>query len=91
MNNSIEANTSNINMNAVMSPVFPMDDHYTLWEREKVKRHFHWKSDSALYQAIKIHQFPLPIRVGGRRVVWRLSDIKKWIDSRPQGLDVGQD
>lgn len=86
MNNSIEANTSNINMNAVI-----MDDYYILWDREEVKRHFYWKSDSALYQAIKIHQFPLPIRVGGRRVVWRLSDIKKWIDSRPQGLDVGQD
>lgn len=91
MNNSIEGNASNIHMNSVMSLGMPVDDHYILWDREEVKRHFYWKSDSALYQAIRIYQFPLPIRVGGRRVVWRLSDIKKWIDSRPQGLDVGKD
>ena len=29
--------------------------------------------------------FPLRLRLGAKRVVWRKSDIQAWIDSRPRG------
>lgn len=62
---------------------------YTFLDREAVKKKFFWKSDSALYNAIKNYNFPLPIKVGGRRSIWRLSEVNEWIDKQPKGLDVG--
>ena len=36
-----------------------------------------------LYELISKDKFPRPYRLGARAVAWRLSDIKRWLDSRP--------
>lgn len=59
---------------------------YTFLDRQEVKKFFHWKSDSALYNAIKNDGFPKPLRAGGRRSLWRQSDVFDWIDSLEQKL-----
>lgn len=35
---------------------------------------------SALYRWMKTGDFPRPVRLGGRAVRWRLSDIEDWMD-----------
>lgn len=40
-------------------------------------------SRSSLYRAIKSRDFPGAVRLGERSVAWRLEDIEKWIDKRP--------
>jgi prophage regulatory protein len=39
-------------------------------------------SRSSLYAMMAKGQFPKPARLSARRVAWRESDIKVWIDSR---------
>lgn len=41
-------------------------------------------SRSGLYQYMKNGLFPKPVKIGIRRVAWRESDIKAWIDSRTE-------
>ena len=38
---------------------------------------------TSLRNAVKIGEFPSPVRVGLRRVAWRVEDVQRWIDSRP--------
>lgn len=39
-------------------------------------------SRSSLYAMMAKGEFPKPVHLGARRVAWRESDIKAWIDSR---------
>lgn len=38
---------------------------------------------ATIYVRIKSGEFPLPVKLGGRSVAWRQSDVQAWID----GLD----
>ena len=40
-------------------------------------------SRSGLYRAIAAGTFPRPVKLGVRRVVWRLSDVQRWLDKQP--------
>jgi prophage regulatory protein len=40
-------------------------------------------SRSSIYEGIKSHSFPCPIRIGKRAVAWREVDIQEWLNSRP--------
>jgi len=40
-------------------------------------------SRSTIYERMSRDAFPKPIRLTGRAVGWRDSDIEAWIDSRP--------
>ena len=39
---------------------------------------------STLYSWMAQGIFPKPIKIGANRVAWRLADLEKWRDSRPQ-------
>ena len=36
-----------------------------------------------IYQWTKTGAFPAPIKLSERRIAWRESDVRRWIDSRP--------
>jgi len=36
-----------------------------------------------IMQLVNAGQFPRPIRLSSRRLAWKLSDLRDWIDSRP--------
>ena len=40
-------------------------------------------SRSSVYRLMQEGVFPRPVRVGSNAVRWRLSDIIRWIESRP--------
>ena len=40
-------------------------------------------SRSALWRQVRARTFPLPIRLAPRRIGWRASAVKAWLDSRP--------
>ena len=42
-------------------------------------------SRSSIYRLMQNGEFPRPVRVGPVAVRWRESDIKAWLDSRPDG------
>ena len=39
-------------------------------------------SDVHIWRMEKEHRFPRRIKIGRRRVAWRLSEIQEWIDER---------
>lgn len=39
-------------------------------------------SRSELYRRLRSGTFPVPLRLGVRRVVWRLSDVQRWMAER---------
>ena len=65
-----------------------LEDKYVLWEISTVLAVCGWRSPTPLYAAIKNLGFPKPIRMGGRRSMWKMTHVLSWIDSRPQELDV---
>ena len=38
---------------------------------------------STIYRLIASSKFPTPVRLGGRAVGWRRSDLDRWSDTRP--------
>ena len=40
-------------------------------------------SCSSLYRLMSQDDFPRPVRLGGRAVAWRATDIADWLESRP--------
>ena len=40
-------------------------------------------SRSTIYRMLNTGQFPQPVRIGPKTVRWRMSDIVKWMESRP--------
>ena len=43
-------------------------------------------SKSRIYALMRDDKFPLPLRVGGRAVRWRESELSDWIDSRERAM-----
>ena len=43
-----------------------------------------------LYRLAVAGEFPSPLRLGGNRIAYKLSEILKWIDSRPRAVTVRQ-
>ena len=41
------------------------------------------KSRASIYNAVRLGEFPPPIRIGIRSVAWRRLDIDQWLESRP--------
>ena len=41
-------------------------------------------SRSSIYDMMKRDEFPRPIKITGKAVAWRESDISAWLASRPQ-------
>lgn len=41
-------------------------------------------SRSAIYLKMERGEFPVPLKMGARRVRWKLSDINEWIEQRPR-------
>jgi prophage regulatory protein len=39
-------------------------------------------SKASIYRLLKKGCFPAPVRIGERRVAWRLSDVMGWLDQR---------
>ena len=44
-------------------------------------------SKGTIYTLIRDEGFPKPIKISKRRSVWRESEVKAWLDSRPRGGD----
>lgn len=44
-------------------------------------------SKTSMWRWRKAGAFPVPVRLGSRRVAWRASDIAKWIAERPALTD----
>lgn len=42
------------------------------------------KSRSTLWRDINAKTFPLPLKIGLRRIAFKFSDIEKWVESRPR-------
>lgn len=63
-----------------------LEDRHIMWDRKTVLGVVGFKSDSALYRAMKESDMPKPIRIG-RLAKWRKSEVLEWLDSRPQGLE----
>ena len=42
-------------------------------------------SRSSIYRLMQDGQFPRPVKVGCAAVRWRVSDIMRWLTSRPKG------
>ena len=40
-------------------------------------------SVSSIYRLMSEGAFPRPVRLGGRAVAWRATDIADWLESRP--------
>ena len=43
-------------------------------------------SRSSIYRLMQNGEFPRPVRVGPAAVRWRESDIKAWLESRPDAM-----
>lgn len=41
-------------------------------------------SRSSIWRAIRAGTFPTPLRIGSRAIAFRLSELEKWIESRPR-------
>jgi prophage regulatory protein len=41
-------------------------------------------SQTEIYRRLNAHDFPVPIKVTGRRVAWLESEIQEWISKRPR-------
>ena len=54
-----------------------------LLRRTDVERRTHL-SRASIYRLMRQGAFPEPIRLGGRTVRWRLSEIENWLASRPR-------
>lgn len=39
---------------------------------------------SAIYSLMRAGKFPLPLKISGNAVRWRLSEIEAWIDALPR-------
>ena len=39
---------------------------------------------SAIYSLMRAGKFPVPLRISGNAVRWRLSEIEAWIDALPR-------
>lgn len=53
-----------------------------LYTREQVQAMTHL-SRSSIYVMMKDGTFPKPLKLGERRVAWRGSDLKAWLEGRP--------
>ena len=53
-----------------------------LYTREQVQAITHL-SRSTIYVMMLEGTFPRPLKLGERRVAWRGSDLKAWLESRP--------
>ena len=40
-------------------------------------------SRATLYVMVNENQFPVPVRLRARTVAWRASQVKEWMDTRP--------
>lgn len=81
MNSELRESAMTAEMEAIK-----LEDHHILWD-VKVLSEVLGMGRSSIYTAMKSDGLPKPIRVGARASRWRKSDILKWIDSRPQGLE----
>lgn len=41
-------------------------------------------SRSSIYSGIADGTFPIPVRIGKRAIAFKLSELEKWIESRPR-------
>ena len=41
-------------------------------------------SRSTLYVMVNENQFPVPVRLRARAVAWRASQVREWMDTRPE-------
>ena len=41
-------------------------------------------SRSSIYRWIHANSFPAPVRIGERAIAFKLSELEKWIESRPR-------
>lgn len=55
-----------------------------LLNAEAVRNIFGWKSDSTLYEAMRLRGFPRPIKISTKCARWSLPDIRQWIEQRRQ-------
>lgn len=39
-------------------------------------------SKASIYRLLALGKFPAPVKIGERRVAWRVSDIAAWLDMR---------
>ena len=46
-------------------------------------------SCTTIYRLMRAQEFPEPIRIGGRAVRWRRSDIDEWLAARPRATGDG--
>lgn len=45
-------------------------------------------SKATIYGMLKLDQFPRPVLLGRQCVAWRLSEIERWIRSRPPSREI---
>lgn len=40
---------------------------------------------ATVYKLVKGGSFPKPLKLGARAVGWRVADVQRWLESRPEG------
>lgn len=57
-----------------------------LWDKDAVKQVIGWKSDAALYRAIKCLNFPEPVKIGVKKAMWRKHRVLEWMSNLEEGI-----
>lgn len=63
-----------------------MINHETLLPVPKVRERVGGISRTTLWHWVREGTFPAPIRVGAKRIMWRESELQRWIDDRQSAV-----
>ena len=55
---------------------------YTKWIKLKTVMRLTHYSKSSIYRLIQLGEFPEPVRISSRHVVWRLEDVMRWMSEK---------
>ena len=55
---------------------------YTKWIKLKTVMRLTHYSKSSIYRLIHLGEFPEPVRISPRHVVWRLEDVMRWMSEK---------
>ncbi|GAA4650220.1 hypothetical protein GCM10023116_25030 [Kistimonas scapharcae] len=55
---------------------------YTKWIKLKTVMRLTHYSKSSIYRLIQLGEFPEPVHISPRHVVWRLEDVMRWMSEK---------
>ncbi len=75
-----------MNMQNIQETAPRVPENLILWDKETVKQAIGWKSDAALYRAIKSLDFPEPVKIGFKKSMWRKHRVLAWMENLEEGI-----